>query len=45
MDQVYWIGHHPAIGQAVRAAVPGARWVMVDRLTPSTILERISKSE
>jgi uroporphyrinogen-III synthase len=45
MDAVNWIGHHPAIGQAVRAAVPNARWVMVDRLTPSTILDRISKSE
>lgn len=41
-DQVTWMGHHPAIEDAVRDAVPQARWSMVDRLTPSTILERIS---
>lgn len=41
-DRAVWIGHHPAIGQAVRSAVPNARWVMVDRLTPSTILSCIA---
>jgi len=41
-DQVIWMGHHSAIEEAVRALVPRAAWVRVDRLTPTTILESIS---
>jgi uroporphyrinogen-III synthase len=41
-EGVTWVGHHPAIGEAVTRALPQARWVMVDRLSPSTILERMT---